>query len=57
MPVVFYLDFVAMHISLKIMGRVCTWETNLIHLEKHISHCGRGKDFGSTGTRVEMHQL
>lgn len=45
MPVVFYLDFVAMHISLKIMGRVCTWETNLIHLEKHISHCEKGKGF------------
>lgn len=45
MPVAFYLDFVAMHISHKILGRVCKWDTNLVHLEKHVSHCEKGERF------------
>lgn len=45
MPVVFYLDFVATHISHRIIGRVCKWEMNPLHLEKHISHCEKGGRF------------
>lgn len=45
MPVVFYLDFVAMHISHKIIERVCKCDMNLIHLEKHVSRCGKGERF------------
>lgn len=45
MPVVFYLDFVAMRISHRIIARACKREMNLLYLEKHTGHCEKGERF------------